>query len=137
MAAASLPAEFITAGREAAAILFALMALFLGGCGAARKEWPPLPFPPNSSRLPRLVLRRIAGANQSVGFGLNGASELLEVLGNMTKIVEQFVNVFRVHVHGLVQPAGQIVDRHQRAAKIQDGLMNILAIFSDQRIDVA
>src|SRR4029077_14967141 len=80
------------------------------------------------------VFTRIARANESVGTGLNGCGEFLQILGNVPHIVEQFVNIFRIDLERLVEPRGGVGHVRKRAAKLDNGFANVRTGLADHGI---
>jgi len=56
--------------------------------------------------------------------------------GDVPHIVEQFVDVFRIDVEGLIEPCGGIGHIRESAAKFEYRLADIRAILTDHGIDM-
>ena len=82
------------------------------------------------------VFAWIRGANQGVRAGFNGVGEFPEIFGDVPEIIEELVDILGVDVESLIQMGGQISGVSKRAAKLGDGLANVGAIFSDQRVNM-
>ncbi len=66
----------------------------------------------------RLVLGGAAGPNQGIRARLDGLGEFLQVLGDVKHVVQELIDIFRVHVERLVELAGQFGERPQRALQL-------------------
>src|SRR5579872_7560252 len=82
------------------------------------------------------MFARVGGANESVRTLLDGVREFLEVLGDAAEIIEQLVDILGVDVESLVDAPGDVSECGKGLAKLDDGLTDIGAVFSEEFVDM-
>src|SRR5579862_5068975 len=92
--------------------------------------------PRSSWLVSRLVFFWRRGANQRVWPRLDRRREFTQVVADLPQVVEQLVDIFRIHVQRLIEIHCQACGVRERLAQLDDRGVNVLAIVANQRIDV-